>query len=298
MSNLPPRYKSVCLVPESNESLAINHIFDGFPPKCDHYFQSVVSVMGCRDYGFFHFPVEYVSTLNTLQNTDIGSSVFLIAKSSRDEFKKEWLRIAFPGQHLEVKEVQSFSKSYADDCFTVGAGISVKNFNYPIHLKKEIKWLQHQALNTVNIPGPKKDLLLIKRTKSRVLNNWEDLKSLCELYCHRFSLNLRIFDDSQTLGTVEEQLKLFNSSKIIVGSHGAGFTNIIGCTPGCSFLIECMSTREDKTKNGTVSLKEDPPCFEHIAEACKVHYQKTYLESNEVDITQVADCFKKLERLV
>ena len=53
----------------------------------------------------------------------------------------------------------------------------------------------------------------------------------------------------------KDQINLYNSAKIIVGLHGAGFANICFCSPGTK-VIE-FKTSGTGMNSGNIALKND-----------------------------------------
>lgn len=78
--------------------------------------------------------------------------------------------------------------------------------------------------------------------------------------------------------TFEDQIRLFRSSEIITGMHGAGMTWLLFCEPGTLFL-------EIAIPGGTEKHREH---YEHICITCNLPYYR-YLRTIPCDITQYPD---------
>ena len=83
---------------------------------------------------------------------------------------------------------------------------------------------------------------------------------------------------------VEEQLLSFASAKIVLGSHGAGFVNILACEKGTLF-IECKY--QDRNHGG--SIQEEPRCFEQLASVIGLNYKKSLVVDQKVKIDELSN---------
>ena len=80
-----------------------------------------------------------------------------------------------------------------------------------------------------------------------------------------------------------------------MGRHGAGFTNLIGCSPGESFLVEGKSkVRDEDGKRDKKYVEADPPCFEHLAKICKVDYCGIDVSNDVLNIDQLNNELTKI----
>ena len=80
----------------------------------------------------------------------------------------------------------------------------------------------------------RKTIVLIKRSRGRWLANHDSLKRALEF--HFPDSELIEFSD-QDVPTFEQIQKIFYQASVVIGPHGAGFTNIISCRPG-TLIIE------------------------------------------------------------
>lgn len=84
-----------------------------------------------------------------------------------------------------------------------------------------------------------------------------------------------------------EQLELYRSARIVIGPHGAGFTNLLFCQPGAT-IVEILprnSPGEFYRLTGLRGLKYVP----YVIDA-DVHFAKSF----EVDPTQFKSAIEKL----
>jgi hypothetical protein len=77
------------------------------------------------------------------------------------------------------------------------------------------------------IPSDKcNTITLLKRTKNRRLINYEDIK------CALQEINLPLIEAQPEHMSAFEQLKLYRKTRLLVGAHSAGFTNMMFMQPG------------------------------------------------------------------
>jgi hypothetical protein len=274
------------------DSQTPRHIIDkgSFKPflnfKSSQITKNVISLIGIFDDAYFHFPAEYAwhLYLQNFSKDDIKNCKIIIRKTDRVEFKKQWIKIIFPF----VKE-DSFIFLESDKSINCINLIPVGRFcgivTWKFYTKPEIKSIRDMIIKNLDLSNTNSSsLLLIKRNHTRTLKNWDKVYKICKKYCEEYNLKLEVFDDSRTLGDVSSQLKKFNSAKIVVGCHGAGFTNIISCIEG-TYFIEFMS-RELRKNSGLA----DQPCFKRLAGNLDLKYNaldKTKTEG--VDIKKFSD---------
>lgn len=88
----------------------------------------------------------------------------------------------------------------------------------------QINWLRTIIPST--IPQHPNSIILIKRTRSRVMSTFNAIHQLVENFANEQRLEFVLHDDS-SLPSIPEQLQRFANASIIIGPHGAGMVNII-----------------------------------------------------------------------
>lgn len=209
---------------------------------------------------YFHFPAEYVweLVLDGITSSQMKECKVLLKRGKRN-FKKQWLKVLYPTLtdenflFLKINDTVFCSYLYLTSTW-LGPPFGRGNTT-----QKKFSLIREVIIKNLNLSNTIQDtMLLIKRTKTRTLKNYNEVYDICEKYCAEKSLKLVVFDDSKELGNVASQLKKFNSAKVVVGSHGAGFTNLIACKDGIKFIEFCT--------------KINPNCFEIIAKALNIEY--------------------------
>ena len=110
------------------------------------------------------------------------------------------------------------------------------------------------------IKYPERIFISRKDSQRRSLDNEEELSNALK--------ELDFVEIIMTNLSLEEQVSVFNNSRIIVASHGAGLTNTLFCSPGCH-LFEI--------------LPENYPnaCFFRLAQMKNVFYHQLIAQSSE-----------------
>lgn len=249
-----------------------------------------IVLLGKWDAGIYHLPIDYLGLFHKLRKTDLSTyNLILNKKWASTSFHKEWISIIVPEVNnkiiysdlIKVKECTHFKVNGSLDMM------------HDKHVEKKIISYLKEKVEAVLPKNPAQyKMLLIKRTKKRTMENWVELKSICEKYCKILDLELDIFDDSKDLGTVNQQLNRFRSSKIIIGSGGAGFINLLGCLSD-TFFVECkMETRKNDKYN-----RGDPVCFEILANHLNIDYQKVKVcERNKANLAEVENCLENIKK--
>lgn len=116
---------------------------------------------------------------------------------------------------------------------------------------------------------------ITRRNKTRGILNERELTSFFE------SKGWSVID-LETL-SVSEQIGLFAQAEAICGFHGAAFSNLVWCRPGCKVLELFSST----FLNG---------CYEIVAELTQCHYQFEIFQGDKMD--QITVPLSKIKNIV
>jgi hypothetical protein len=257
--------------------------------KNDHkkIIKSAVLLCGRLPEGYYQFPIEYISQLYHIKDYDISNFKIVLIKHPRNKWQMMWIKLFYPNMSDNIVILNPGESLFFYYCIPTGRSFGRQL--YPMMIQLELRWMNQQIIKNLNlVDNIKNKMVLIKRNYSRTLKNWNELKKICEKYCKKFDLELDVFDDSADLGSVNEQLIRFNSAKIIIGSHGAGFTNLIGCGESTYFIEIKQSDRVHLSGIG-----EDPPTFGKLAEILKIHYQSVSSLNQIANLEQVESSLKK-----
>ena len=244
--------------------------------------EKAIVMLGRNSHAYFHFPMEYISQLYHIKEYDLSNFKFIIGNGKNNDWLVMWIKLFFP--NMDDKNIIILKKGRP--LFLKYAVMVGRTFGLQIHTREipdEIKWMNQYIIKNLQLNNNiANKLLLVKRNYSRTLNDWSQLKKICKKYCRIFNLELDVFDDATDLGTVKEQLIRFNSAKIIIGSHGAGFTNLIGCHQTDLFIEICGSSRKRPTGIGNEAV-----LFEVMAKTLEINYHKIISDDGEVKLHEI-----------
>ena len=192
--------------------------------------------------GYYHIVIDYLGALYKFIDMDLTNYNLVFHPDwSSNKFAEQWANIVVP--ELKNSIVYHDRLKNLEESIVIDYQGSIDNPYLPHKLKEYIVLFLRKKVNDYLIgTGTKQNkMLLIKRTKSRRSNNFDELLILCKKYCDKLNLELDVFDDSENLGSVKEQLLRFRTSKIVIGQHGAGFINLLAC-PRNTHFIEIKSS--------------------------------------------------------
>jgi hypothetical protein len=254
------------------------HIVPG--PKSN---EKGLSVLGYLAENPLHYVANYLGSFKSLEDYDLSDyKVFLHDNSV---FKCDWLRIIRPDISYNQIISPEVGFMYAKRLIALKAIVIPWGF------------LHSRVIDFLPKNLPQDVMVLVKRNNNRIMENWNGLKKICEKYCKEFNLKLYIHDDSN-MPNVENQLKAFNSAKIVIGSHGAGFINLLGCQSN-TFLIECkymdrkLSRFYPKVVHG-----EEGDWFFRLSRHLNIHYQKTSIINRKADLNEIELAFQVIKNRV
>ena len=256
---------------------------------------NAISLLGLGDDQYYHFPVDFLWWLP--QEIEIGAmtdedwatcKLLLPPKSKRTDFQVQWVKALYP-QIPEENYIYMVPGIPVNCLKLVLPGRTLGKITYINKLARgNIQHIRHRILHNLQLQNQKPTtMLLIKRNFTRTLVNWSAVHEMCTHFCDKHNLTLEIFDDIDT-GTVTEQLEKFHKSRIIIGCHGAGNTNIIACQKN-TILIEFRLKDRSLKVDGTPY--NDPVMFRNLADNLEMEY---YYLNKSIDRGVSIDSLKNL----
>ena len=247
-------------------------------------------MIGENDHAYYHFVLEYALGLFKKRPTTEQlqeSKILLFDK--RYDFKKQWLKILFPSlTDNNFIRFEIGNEIYCKKLIPCGRFMGL-----PIQMRScETVCIEanEQIRRNLSLSKTKpKTMLLIKRTHSRGIDCWHEIHQICLDYCSKHGLKLDVFDDSVDLGTVETQLRRFNTAKIIIGGHGAAYINLLAC----SHLTTLIEFRGDRPE--FKFSKQDPPMYKKLCRYLGMKYHDIHVENNLVSIPEVKNCLDNID---
>ena len=200
------------------DKLGATHRFKG---------QKVASIATKFSNGYYHFMFDMLPRLRLLQKAGLPYDKLYVSSMNR-AYVKEALKLAGIPEDKVIS-----SNEYpviSADRLVLPSFPSISYQSTPW----VIKWLQDFYLNKDRKVKPPKDLIYISRSdadKRRIKNERRLLEMLEILGFKKATLEGE---------SVKEQALMYQNAKVIMGPHGAGFSNIIFSQPEAT-LIELMN---------------------------------------------------------
>lgn len=204
-------------------SLCINP-YDSFCLK-----SKVITISSIFCDQIWHFPFECLVSLRLLLSNYKTLDNYYLHIDKKTNYIKQWLELAdIPINWDKVISGNVFCKKLivcqVDPCGNPSL--------------ESIYWLKNRL--TIQ-PSTKQDLVvLIKRCNSRSIKNFDALHECINTFAKERDYTLYIHDDSK-LPSLQEQMQVFSRAAVIVGPHGAGGVNLLGCKEN-TFFIELMDS--------------------------------------------------------
>ena len=239
---------------ESDE-IKDNRVLD--PTKYDY----VISISGVWTYGIWHFPTEALSALIKHKITE-NTKIHVHTKT---EYVMYWLSL------IGINEEQVIHRNiYAKKLFIPELGTPYA---------EQIDWLTNLVRKSVE-KRKEKLLILVKRTKSRPIRNYQDVYNKCVKLANDMNLTLYIHDDDN-MPSIKTQHGAFKNAKILVAPHGGGNINLLAMDEGTSF-VEIIDSRWPNI------------CFCRVALYKNINYYGVGSTNWNADIQSLTDVFKKI----
>ncbi|VDI67483.1 Hypothetical predicted protein [Mytilus galloprovincialis] len=168
--------------------------------------------------GIWHFPMEALVGLALLSESEKQNSFIHVSQKNR--YVMKWLKL------IKVDEKNVIDGTIlADTLFVPEVGLCGRPS------MEQIQWLRNTILPNVHRTSIRNSVLLIKRTKRRVMPNFNKIQILVENFAKQANLDFIVHDD-RSLPSLEIQLERFANSSIVIGPHGAGMVNLIATQRG------------------------------------------------------------------
>ncbi|CAH1779710.1 unnamed protein product [Owenia fusiformis] len=187
-------------------------------------------------YGFYHAMVESVSRLfRYISFIENNREVKLHVACSAFMFST--LQILFPSRNVSDLVVCD-SKPIISEIvyFPEGANIALASTQPKVsQISLELrKYIPQEA-------PPKNYIVLIKRTKHRVLVQHDQIASFLSDIAKENNMSFVVFADNN-LPPFKDTMKLFHQARLVVAPHGAGLSNTIFSKPGL-VMIEVVCNK-------------------------------------------------------
>jgi hypothetical protein len=212
------------------------------------------SVIGRFSAGYYHWLTDDLPRLALL--AEFSSDIQILARGPLRNYQKESFRML--GLLERVRETSERHLIVEDYYFSSPTSMTGCTNPYAI------QWLRNQYLPLMSHVETPKKFFIQRKGKTRGIINQEEVS-------HHYRTKGWAVVNLEELDFCE-QIALFHNAEEIVGEHGAGFTNLIWCRPGCRVTELCA----DNFLNG---------CYEGISLCLKLHHSyKLYKGGSENQI--------------
>ena len=201
-------------------------------------YNNVICLSGKNGDQYYHFLYDYLIRLHIFELLNIDISEMYIHVNIKIPYIIELLALLGLDEDKIIDDTIEFDNLYIPDL----------NLGYNMSLYHAIYWFRSKILDNSSYLNRNK-IILIKRTYSRQLVNYEELYDIILKYANDNELELYIHDDSN-LPSLKDQFKIFSEAVIVCGSHGACLNSLIACHEDTK-VIELM----DKSHHGYEFMK-------------------------------------------
>jgi capsular polysaccharide biosynthesis protein len=212
-------------------------------PNSERRLASGVLLDGRCSENYFHWLVEYLPRLHTLEAYPEVQGIPLIVNSAMHPNMKRLLTLLRPGDSLFWN--------------TDSVRLTVERLYYPSMLtfipddatlppsisgalpQKELLWLKSRLLAHIPSKRRQKDRIYLKRKAKQARGICNEREVISEFLKRDF----RIVDPSEL--DILEQIALFHSAEAIAGNGGAAFANLLFCQPGTTIVMTAMEDNKN-----------------------------------------------------
>jgi capsular polysaccharide biosynthesis protein len=153
---------------------------------------------------YYHFIIDYLRPLyNYIGVNNINNSDIIIYCNINSHFKNIMKELRFI-----VKPLDEVPDNPVEIC----------KLEYT-----EIKYIINKFNTFIKPLRNKEKIILIKRNNMRILLNHSELLQSLSIFNDKYYIKEVDFDNK----TLAQQIKLMSNCKILIGPHGAGFTNML-----------------------------------------------------------------------
>ncbi len=208
------------------------------------YHQTVVTLAQRYGYELGHFAMEAIMGVGEIEKIldQEGSSRSEFPIADREDYLIHVTQIS--GFNLQWLDLVGVSKNrvVTGTIHAANALVVPEMGKCCNALPHQVRWLSGKVREKLEVLPEQASVVLIERTKDkkvRQIHNGDVVKELVTAFAARNGLDLVIFSDANKFPPLLEQLRTFAGAKVVVGPHGAGLSNLMGCQPGTT-VVEFM----------------------------------------------------------
>lgn len=175
------------------------------------HYNNVISIATYWGYSTWHFVMEAFVGLAHITKLDLQSH--FIHVNAKNSWILDWLSLIGIPKSRIISGTISARRMLVPEIGRCGTPSLA-----------HLQWLKTQI--PVKIPIHPNDIVLIKRTKYRVMQNFHLVQELVETFARKHGFHFVLHDDA-SLPSLKSQLQRFANASIVIGPHGAGFLQLI-----------------------------------------------------------------------
>ena len=175
------------------------------------HYNNVISIATYWGYGIWHFVMEAFVGLAHISKLDLQSH--FIHVNAKNSWTLDWLSLIGITKSRIISGTISARRMVVPEIGRCGTPSLA-----------HLQWLKTQI--PVKIPIHPNDIVLIKRTKYRVMQDFHLVQELVETFARKHGFHFVLHDDA-SLPSLKSQLQRFANASIVIGPHGAGFLHLI-----------------------------------------------------------------------
>ena len=181
---------------------------------------------------YFHFIFDIIPKIHLLTIKKKLNVIDYFYLTNPKKWQIEILKV-FGINKDKILNSKIYNHIHADEVYSVDHPW-YENGYIQYNLHKLPKWIikkNREIFLKKNFKAKKKKIFLDRSSSSFNHCQIENIEQIIKLMLKR---NIKIYKPEFL--SFKNQIKLFNSSSLIIGAHGAAFTNIIFCKPGTKIL--------------------------------------------------------------
>ena len=195
-------------------------------PRPNVRMSKVITLAALWTEGIWHFPAEALSGLAAVPKSWVANASIHIA--SKTPYVMQWLQLAGIRTEQVIAETVLADQLIIPEMGKCGTPTPT-----------QVLWLVDLINNHLPSQAITEDVVLVERTRSRSMPNFEMIRDVARRFCKKRGLNLVIFSDRTTMPSLIFQLNVFRRAAVVISPHGAGLVNILACQKGTR-IIEFM----------------------------------------------------------
>ena len=239
-----------------NMKVEINSAYKNGTPKLYKKIQGrVFSLLPGLDanFNYYHWFFDSLAKIYFYKKYyKFTKSDYFLVPNIKNEYQKKSL--SFFG-------IKNILNAYEIKHFKIGKLITTNFTNFNTNPpRKIINYFRKIFLKNINRTKINQNNIFLDRTGSA--SAYRDIYNKNEIISFLFKKNFKIIDPTKL--NFLSQIKIFNSAKKIVGTHGAAFTNIIFCKKG----TKIVELKAKNSKNNTIK---------NIAKNVNLNFNQIYL---------------------